>query len=198
MKLEITEDDKKFLLKLARDTIKSHFAENKNQEINLTNLSENLSELLKKLLNEKMGCFVTLHKNNSLRGCIGTLEPVYLLIDAIKKHAISSAFRDTRFEPLYEHELDFIKIEISILTKPEILNFKDSEDLKNKLIPNVHGVILSKGYYRSTFLPQVWEQLPDKQAFLEHLCQKAGMNKACWKQKDITVEIYKAYCFGEE
>jgi len=77
------------------------------------------------------------------------------------------------------------------------LEFKDAEDLKSQLKPGIHGVILSKGWQRATFLPQVWDQLPDKEMFLKHLCQKAGMGYECWADPEIVVEVYEAEYFSE-
>lgn len=180
--------EKKDLLKLARSIIA---AELKTAEkiYSLDNIS--------KSLNQKRGCFVTLHKNNNLRGCIGNIEPVYPLISGVKENAINAAFRDPRFPALKADELAEIDIEISVLTVPEPLDYKDPEDLKSKLTPGVHGVILSKGSHKSTFLPQVWKQLPDKEIFLSQLCLKAGLNKDSWKDDKLEVKIYEVEYFSE-
>lgn len=146
----------------------------------------------------KRGCFVTLHANGRLRGCIGTIEPVKSLIDGVKENAVHAGFRDSRFSPVTLHEMDNITIEISILTKPVRLDFENPEDLKKRLKPGVHGVILSQGYHRATFLPQVWEQLPGTEDFLEHLCRKAGMEKTCWKDTKTVVEVYDVFVFSEK
>lgn len=146
---------------------------------------------------DKRGCFVTLHKKGNLRGCIGTIEPEHALIQGIEENARNSAFRDPRFPPLKKDELAAIKVEVSVLTVPQELSFSDAEDLKAKLKPGVHGVILSRGWQRSTFLPQVWDQLPDKETFLNHLCQKAGLAKHCWQDPETVVEVYQAEYFSE-
>jgi AmmeMemoRadiSam system protein A len=148
---------------------------------------------------EKRGCFVTLHKAGRLRGCIGTIEPITPLIDCVIQNAINAAFNDPRFPSLTIAELDEIDIEISVLTKPEILTYVDGSDLKKKLQPGVHGVILSQGKaHRATFLPQVWDQLPDPEQFLSHLCQKAYLDGSCWKDRQTTIETYQAEYFGEK
>ena len=90
-----------------------------------------------------------------------------------------------------------VKIEISILTEPELLSYTDAKDLLNKLRPGIDGVILKKGHYQATFLPQVWEQLPDKRMFLNHLCMKAGMNENEWLKGDLQVYIYQVQAFEE-
>ena len=188
MMSKIREEDKKYLLRLARSVIAAKLGQGTDPEE-----SPDLPDAIRK----KQGCFVTLHKKGMLRGCIGTLEPVRPLADAVRENALHSAFRDTRFSPVTAEELADIDIEISVLTVPETLAYTDGEDLKAKLKPGVHGVILSKGGYRSTFLPQVWEQLPDPETFLSHLCQKGGMRKDCWKNGEVEVKVYEVFHFSE-
>lgn len=184
----LTDQDRKSLLKLARSTIESELI--KGAKIKRP---ENVSPPLK----EKRGCFVTLHKGGVLRGCIGTIEPVRSLVSNVEENAINAAFKDPRFPPLAINELDAVDIEVSVLTLPKILEFKDAEDLKQKLKPGVHGVILSQDWRGATFLPQVWQQLPDKEVFLENLCQKGGLERSAWKDKNTTVKIYEAEYFSE-
>jgi AmmeMemoRadiSam system protein A len=184
----LTETEKKALLKLARSVIISRLEKAENAE---------RPESSSPLLQEKRGCFVTLHKRGLLRGCIGTIEPVNPLIEAVAENAVNAAFKDPRFPPLSEEELPSVDIEISVLTVPEVLEYSDGEDLKSKLKPGVHGVILSKGWHRSTFLPQVWDQLRDTDDFLNHLCRKAGMDGDCWKRGDVVVKTYQAEYFSE-
>jgi len=153
MKESISAQDKKALLRLARSAIEAKLVDGVKVE------RPGTSPILK----EDRGCFVTLHKHGQLRGCIGTIEPVCPLVECVGKNAQNAAFRDPRFPRLSAEELSDIDIEVSVLSVPERLNFKDGDDLKRQLQPNVHGVILSRGMHSSTFLPQVWEQLPDKQ-----------------------------------
>ncbi len=189
MMSKLKNEDKNCLLKLARSVIAS--------KLRAGTASEEPSDL-PSAIREKQGCFVTLHKKGMLRGCIGTLEPVKPLADAVRENAVHSAFHDSRFPPVTAEELADIDIEISVLTVPEVLPYTDGEDLKAKLKPGVHGVILSKGAYRSTFLPQVWEQLPDPEIFLSHLCQKGGMRRDCWKNGEVEVKVYEVFHFSEE
>jgi len=142
------------------------------------------------VLNELRGCFVTLHKHGQLRGCIGTIEPICSLLECVERNAQSAAFNDPRFATLNADELKEIDIEISVLSVPEPLSFNDGEDLKRKLERNLHGVILSRGTHRSTFLPQVWK--------LEHLCLKGGMSPKAWQDPETRVEVYEAEVFGED
>ncbi|MEO5332487.1 MAG: AmmeMemoRadiSam system protein B [Magnetococcus sp. YQC-5] len=127
-------------------------------------------------------CFVTLKDRGGLRGCIGTLEAHRPLGEDLLENTVAAALRDPRFPPLTAAELPDIEIEVSILTPPEPFLHQDGEDLVQRLRPGVHGVILRKHGRRATFLPQVWEQLPDPRDFLEHLCHKAGLDGSCWRQ----------------
>ncbi|MFH1673890.1 MAG: AmmeMemoRadiSam system protein B [Pseudomonadota bacterium] len=180
--------ERKFLLKLARSVIAARL---KGEQFTIN------PDEVPEALQEQRGCFVTLHIGESLRGCIGTLLPVDPLYESIHKNALNAAFRDPRFPPLTLNELDKVHLEISVLTVPETISFTDGEDLKRQLKPNVHGVILSQGGRSSTFLPQVWEQLPDKEEFLEHLCLKGWMSGTCWKDPKTKVEVYEAEVFAE-
>lgn len=134
-------------------------------------------------------CFVTLTKKGRLRGCIGTLEAHRNLLDDLLENTVAAATRDPRFRPLVRKELDEVSLEVSILTPAVKLNYENTDDLLTKLKPGIHGVILSQGGKHATFLPQVWEQLPDKPTFLTHLCQKAGMDGNCWKHKP-DIQLY--------
>ena len=185
---ELGPSDKAFLVQFARSVIQE--ALDKGKKI-IT------PDSLSPAVHEKRGCFVTLHQRGNLRGCIGTIEPEQDLLSGVEENAVNAAFRDPRFSPLSVKELSSIDIEVSVLTVPEALEFKDGEDLKSQLKPGVHGVILSRGWQRATFLPQVWDQLPDKDVFLKHLCQKAGMGPTCWEDPDIVVEVYEAEYFSE-
>ena len=185
---DLTPEDRKALVKLARSAITA--------ALDNTASVQRPSEL-SEAMEEKRGCFVTLHKKGNLRGCIGTIEPVRPLVDNVEENARNAAFRDPRFSALTLDELPDIDLEVSVLTTPQILSYKDAVELKNKLKPGLHGVILSRGRYSATFLPQVWEQLPDPESFLSHLCRKAGMDANCWQADDVTVKVYKAEYFSE-
>ncbi len=184
----LTDEDRKGLLILARSVIESEL---------VAGAEIKRPEHISPALNEKRGCFVTLHKGGLLRGCIGTIEAVRSLLSNVEENAFNAAFKDPRFPPLERDELSAVDIEISVLTVPKIVEFEDGEDLKQKIRPGVHGVILSRDWRSSTYLPQVWEQLPDKESFLEHLCQKAGMESTCWKDKNTQVKVYRAEYFSE-
>jgi AmmeMemoRadiSam system protein A len=148
-------------------------------------------------LSETKACFVTLTENGELRGCIGHIVPLEALYRAVVDNARNAATRDTRFQPVRPEEVAKIKIEISVLTEPQPLSFKSPEDLLNKLEPGEDGVVLRIGSARATFLPQVWEQLPDKVEFLNHLAQKAGCAPDDWRGRNVGVSIYHVEAFAE-
>lgn len=117
------------------------------------------------------------------------------MYEAIIDNAKSCALRDPRFPQVTPDELDDIKVEVSVLTKPECISYSNTDDLLNKIVAFKDGIILKKGFKQSTFLPQVWEQLPDKIEFLEHLAQKAGLGKNEWKTAEY--KKYQAIHFEE-
>ncbi|RMF54982.1 AmmeMemoRadiSam system protein B [Candidatus Woesearchaeota archaeon] len=186
----LTKDEQEFLLKLARDTLNYYYGLGEKPVIDESELSPNLKKI--------QGCFTTLNKNYNLRGCIGHILPQEELYKCVMDNVISAAVNDRRFLPVRADELDDIKIEISVLSVPEPLEFSSGEDLKNKLRPLVDGVVLRNGMRQSTYLPQVWEQLPDKELFLTSLCKKGGMREDCWKDTSTKVSTYQAFVFEEE
>ena len=134
-------------------------------------------------LQEQGACFVTLTQNGELRGCIGTLEAHRPLLQDIKANAYAAAFRDPRFAPLAAAELDKIEVEVSLLSTMNPLEFHSERDALSKLKPGIHGVVFEYGRYRSTFLPQVWEQLPNEVEFMAHLKHKAGLSPEFWAEE---------------
>lgn len=131
---------------------------------------------------EHGACFVTLTQNGELRGCIGTLEAHRSLLADVKGNAVSAAMHDPRFSPLLVEELDMTRVEVSVLSPPQPMTFLDEEDALGQLRPELDGVIFEYGAYRSTFLPQVWEQLPRAQDFMAHLKYKAGLSPHFWAE----------------
>lgn len=130
-------------------------------------------------LAQNSATFVTLTLNGQLRGCIGSLQSYRTLLDDLISNAYAAAFEDPRFYELTRDEFKKVKIEISILSTPVEVIYKNIEDLKLKIKPNIHGVILQKDGRRSTFLPQVWEQLPSFEEFFSHLCYKGSFEENC-------------------
>lgn len=131
------------------------------------------------------GAFVTLTKAGKLRGCMGSTEADQPLYKAVIENARKAATRDPRFLPVTPGELDDISVEVSVLSDPKDLDYDDPDDLLDKLKVGRDGVILSKDGKSATYLPQVWEDMPDKNEFLESLSEKAGLPKDAWKSADI-------------
>jgi AmmeMemoRadiSam system protein A len=126
-------------------------------------------------LSEKGAAFVTLTVGGKLRGCIGSLIAHRSLIDDLVANAEAAAFRDPRFPPLTQSEFDEISVEVSILTPPEQVLYRDAADLHSMIRPGRDGVILRQGSNQATFLPQVWDELNDFEIFFAHLGIKAGL-----------------------
>lgn len=133
--------------------------------------------------------FVTLTQHGQLRGCIGSLEAWRPLLTDIQENACAAAFRDPRFKPLEENELLKTRVEVSLLTPAESMLFRDENDALAQLRPHLDGVIFTAGRHRSTFLPQVWEQLPEPAEFMAHLKQKAGLPASYWGP-EVKLERY--------
>ena len=133
--------------------------------------------------------FVTLTQDGDLRGCIGSLEAHQPLAQDVAENAVAAAFRDPRFAPLSEDELDRTRVEVSLLDTPEAMNFKDGADALAQLRPGLDGLILTHGNRRATFLPQVWESLPEPQRFMSQLKLKAGLPAYFWDD-DISLARY--------
>src|SRR3989338_1257107 len=133
-------------------------------------------------LAEHGACFVTLTQNGELRGCIGTLQAHRPLLADVKSNAVSAAMHDPRFMPLSAEELDITTVEISLLSPTTAMDVRDEADALAQMRPNVDGILFEYGRYRSTFLPQVWEQLPQPRQFMAHLRRKAGLPDDFWEE----------------
>ena len=149
------------------------------------------------ILTAYRACFVTLTRNGELRGCVGQLISQLPLFQAVMENVRRAASRDPRFPPLQPQELGNITIEITVVTEPRALSFSSPEELLALLQPQEHGVLLSLGPAIATFLPQVWEQIPDKIEFLERLSQKLGGPVSAWRSKQACVSVYHAEWFAE-
>jgi AmmeMemoRadiSam system protein A len=132
-------------------------------------------------LRQPGACFVTLNIDERLRGCIGTLKAHRTLIEDVKANARSAAFRDPRFPPLSAAELDRLTVEVSVLSALEAMAVQDERDALSQLRPGVDGLVFEYGHHRSTFLPQVWEDLQEPFEFLATLKQKAGLPPDFWE-----------------
>lgn len=148
-------------------------------------------------LKEPGASFITLTIGGELRGCIGALEAYQPLAQDVQEHAAAAALEDFRFPSVRPEELPSIHIEVSRLTPPQPLEYVDAADLLARLRPGVDGVILQDGARRATFLPQVWEKIPDTASFLNHLCQKMGASSDWWRHKKLKVFTYQVEEFHE-
>ncbi|MFA4911892.1 MAG: AmmeMemoRadiSam system protein B [Desulfobacteria bacterium] len=181
--LGLNKEEKKTLLSIAKTAIECRV---KNQNLPKFDIRSDT-------LREKRGAFVTLHKHGSLRGCIGNIhgnKPLYITIEEM---AIASAFNDPRFKPVTEGEIKDLDIEISVLTP--LRKIDNVEDIQ----VGKHGIYIEKGYYSGLLLPQVaTEYRWDSTTFLEQTCNKAGLPKSAWKDKDTRIYIFSADIFSEE
>ena len=165
------------LLAIARNAIEKHFGRSARTVIPHPALAN------------PAATFVTLTQNGDLRGCIGSLEAHRPLAQDVAENAVAAAFRDPRFAPLGEDELDCTRVEVSLLETPEAMDFKDEADALAQLRPGLDGLILTHGTRRATFLPQVWESLPEPQRFMSQLKLKAGLPAYFWDD-DISLARY--------
>jgi AmmeMemoRadiSam system protein A len=131
-------------------------------------------------LGEPGAVFVTLRRNGHLRGCIGTLEAFAPLVEAVADRARAAALHDPRFEPVEPRELDDLEVSVSVLSTPVPLEVASYDDLRGQLRPGLDGVVVDAGAHRATFLPSVWEEVPDREAFLLALWRKAGLPAHAW------------------
>ncbi len=191
MGTEISRQDGALLLKLARQVIREQLEPERPKR------RLEAEQALHKVPDGKRGVFVSLHKKGSLRGCIGNIEPVKPIVEGVVDNAKHAAFNDSRFQPLTRQELDETKIEISILTLPRKVDYASTQELLKKICPGKDGVIIKKSFHQATFLPQVWEQLPSCEEFLDHLCMKAGLPQKAWKEGDLDVSTYRVQSFEE-
>lgn len=157
-------------------------------------LPVNVAEFPAKLC-ETGACFVTLYKGGQLRGCIGTLQACRHLVEDVAHNAFAAAFSDPRFPPVGTAETVSLDLHISVLTPAVEMHFDSEEDLLRQLIPGVDGLILQEGARRGTFLPSVWEQLPEKREFLQRLKLKAGLPVVYWSET-LRVYRYRTEQFG--
>ena len=176
--------DKSVLLDIARHSIEYGLQHGRQFVPEVRDFSEKLQE--------PAASFVTLKIHGQLRGCIGSLEARQPLVMDVAENAYAAAFRDPRFPPVSESEFSELEYHISLLTPSEPLQFRDEADLISQLRPNIDGLVLEDGRHRGTFLPAVWESLPDRKQFLQQLKLKAGLPPDYWsgtiKASRYTVE----------
>lgn len=148
-------------------------------------------------LQDNGASFVTLHLNHKLRGCIGSLEAYRPLVRDVSENAYAAAFCDPRFALLALPETSDLAIHISVLTPAELISFTSEQALLEMIRPGMDGLILEDNKHRGTFLPSVWDSLPEPELFLAHLKQKAGFPANYWSDS-IKVSRYQTDSFGEE
>jgi len=182
--MNISIDEKRAMLKIARSSIESIFDNSKNIDIDLAKFP---------ILNSRKGAFVTLTKNQNLRGCIGYIISNLPLFETIKDAAKQAAIGDSRFPKLTKSEINQIAIEVSILSEPFPMKSY------NDIIVGTHGLILSERGRRGLLLPQVpIEHNMNKEEYLSALCQKAGFYSDFWKEKTLDIEMFTANVFSED
>ncbi len=189
MKGRFNETERKTLLHIARASIETGLREKRPLSVNPQDFPASLQAL--------GAVFVTLSKGSRLRGCIGHLEAIQPLVQDVAENAFAAAFRDPRFPPVREDELPRIRIEISVLSPATPLHSHSEEEVLAQLVPGQDGVILEDRGARGTFLPSVWESLPEPRDFLRQLKRKAGLPEDYWSDH-LRISRYHTESFGEK
>ncbi len=189
MNERFTHDEKRLLLALARRALVEGVGGARLQPLDLESLPETLRQ--------HGASFVTLTSQGELRGCVGTLEAYQSLAEDVREHALAAALNDYRFPPVRQEEVAGLEIEVSCLTPPRELEYETTDELPGLLRPGVDGVILYDDLRRATFLPQVWEKLPEPAQFLDHLCAKMGVEANLWRYKKLRILTYQVEEFHE-
>lgn len=185
----IQSPERAILLTIAREAVIATAEGKKPPPIDIHALPERLRQ--------PGAAFVTLTSGGNLRGCVGGLQAEMPLAEDVCLHAVAAARNDFRFPPVQPHEVSAIEIEISVLTPLQPISYDSPEDLIQRLQPGVDGVLLTCGPCRATFLPQVWEKIPDPVHFLELLCEKAGLVGDAWRTESLQFSTYQVESFHE-
>ena len=167
-----SQTEREILQSIAKESILTGLEQQQPLIVNVSDYPEHLQE--------KRATFVTLNINHNLRGCIGTLSPYRALVDDIAHNAYAAAFSDPRFPALGKQEYAQLEYHISVLSNTEPMQFGSEQDLLTQIRPGIDGLVLEDLGRRGTFLPSVWEQLPEPEEFLCHLKQKAGLAANYW------------------
>ena len=185
----LSEAEKALLLKLAREALEAAVRGKPAPAVDEAGLTAAL---------KRPACsFVTLTEHGDLRGCIGALVATVPLFEDVRLHAAQAALEDYRFMTVTPAELPEIEVEVSVLSDPQPLAYDGPEDLLRRLRPNVDGVVLQQGLRRATFLPQVWETVPEPTEFLGRLCDKMGREPSLWRKTKLEVSTYQVEKFTE-
>ncbi len=189
--MTLTSEEKRLLIQIAREAIARAIHGREAPAIDLERLPDALTR--------DGASFVTLTERDSgaLRGCIGSLEARRPLVIDVRENAAAAALHDPRFPAVQPHELDDLKVEISVLSEAQALDYEDTESLIAQLRPGVDGVVIEKDWHRATFLPQVWEKIPDPHQFMAYLCRKANLSSDAYRQPGLDVYTYQVEKFVE-
>lgn len=185
----ITKEEGEFLVKLARRSIESYLKDKK-----LIDVPIDTPDTLK----EDMGAFVTLNSKGQLRGCIGYPEPEKPLVNVVLEVALSAAIQDPRFPPVTADELDDIEVEVSVLTKPELIEVESPSKYPKKIKVSEDGLVVERNFIRGLLLPQVpveWQW--DEEEFLSNTCMKAGLTPDCWLDPETKIYKFQSQIFNE-
>lgn len=184
---EIAEKHGPLLLDFVKRSLAHGVTQGKPPAVNVDSFPEELRE--------PGATFITIEKRGKLRGCIGSLQAHRPLVADLVENAFKAGFKDPRFPPLTSDEMCQISWSISLLSEPEQMLIQDEADLLRQLVPKVDGLIIADKGRRATFLPQVWDQLPDPVTFLSHLKRKAGLPPDHWSP-DFTAQRYRVVKVG--
>lgn len=187
--IKLSDAEQGRLLDIARESIAEGLASGRALPVDPGRMEENLQG--------RAAVFVTLTRSGELRGCVGSLQAVEPLAQAVATSAFNAAFRDRRFGQLRGEELDAIRIEISVLSEMEPIDADSRRALLDSLQPGVDGLLLEDGGYRSTFLPKVWEKITSAEEFLQQLLLKAGLGAGHWSNS-LRFHRYHTFTFAEK
>ena len=176
------------LLRIARGSIEHGLSHQEPLPVQCNGLPRALTELA--------ATFTTLHFDGELRGCCGSLEAERPLAEDVARSAFQAAFRDPRFDPVSKDELDGIKLEVSVLSPLELLRVSDEADLLDQLMPGRDGLVIIAHGRRATFLPKVWETLPDWRQFVAALKIKCGLPDDYWSER-LVFQRYRTTSYAE-
>ena len=176
------------LLQLARGSIEHGSLHGRPLRVSLDDLPA--------ILAAPAATFTTLRLDEKLRGCCGTLEAIRPLAEDVAYSAFQAAFRDTRFGPISHDEVEQVRLEVSVLSPPEIMTVSSETDLLERLVPGADGLIVVEGLRRATFLPKVWETFPNPRQFLAQLKLKCGLPGTYWSEQ-LEFLHYRTTSFAE-
>ena len=179
----LTEAQQRLLLETARESIRHGCEYGRPLAVNPQDYQSELRQ--------PRASFVTLQRHDRLRGCIGSLEAHQALVVDVAENAYAAGFRDPRFAPVGRDELEGLRISLSLLTPPESMRFESEADLLGQIVPGEDGLVIREDGRRATFLPAVWQSLPDPVDFLRELKRKAGLHPDHWSDR-LRVERYHA------